>query len=167
MTITFNRHFSEKFERKDKHLILPVYPLNHNLGRTESKIPFEFIFDTGAMMTMIPVSLAKQFKYNTLPTILTTVFGGVVPEAHITVDFKRVPGLKIANKYVSGVVIAIPSNPKERAYHKFGINILGQNVLEYFNYFTDTANDRVYFQENPHPKPISEETRCEKILTTL
>ena len=160
MTITFDKYFSEKFERKDKHLILPIYPLNHNLGQTESKIPFEFIFDTGAMMTMIPVSLANQFKYNTLPTLCTTVFGGVVPEACITVDFKRIPGLKIAKIYIEEVVVAIPSNPNEEAYHKFGINILGQNVLEYFNYYTDTANDRIYFQENPSPKPISQYTTC-------
>ena len=45
-------------------------------------------------------------------------------------------------------------------------NILGQNVLEYFKYFMDTENDRIYFVKNPIPKPISEEMACMNVFIT-
>jgi hypothetical protein len=37
--------------------------------------------------------------------------------------------------------------------------VLGLNVLEYYNYFIDTENDRLYLQENPKPRFYSNELK--------
>ena len=45
------------------------------------------------------------------------------------------------------------------SFEQMGVSFI-ENVLEYFNYCMDTGNDRIYFEKNPYPKPISEDTKC-------
>ena len=165
MTVEFDQRYRTNFERDDNHLIVPVYMFHYNLGRTLAKVSTDFIFDTGAKMTLIPAATARAYNYDALPTLHTTRFGGIVPGMYMTVEYKRIPGVKLVGKYINQVVVAIPCNPEEPAYHTYSINILGQNVLEYFDYFMDTKNDQIYFLKNTDPKPINEYAACGNIFT--
>ena len=42
---------------------------------------------------------------------------------------------------------------------------LGLNVLEYFNYYVDTENTRLYMKLNPNPTPYDPMIACGKIFT--
>ena len=49
------------------------------------------------------------------------------------------------------------------------VEVLGENVLEYFNYVVDHEKDVIYFQKNPAPKPYVNQARgidlsCGKVL---
>jgi len=72
----------------------------------------------------------------------------------------------IAGKYINQVTVAIPRDLENPNAKKFSINLLGQNVLEYFNYYMDTSNDRIYFFKNHNPKPISDDTMCGTVFTS-
>lgn len=159
MTISINKNHATKFERKYDHLVVWVYPFPNKMPRSPEKNPTEFIFDTGAMITMIDLTTAEKLNYSSLPVVRTVTLGGIVPGYSITVDYKVIAGIKIADFRLSKVTVAIP-NPNDPNSAKFERSILGQNVLEYFNYFMDTENDLIYFMKNPNPKPISEDAKC-------
>jgi len=41
------------------------------------------------------------------------------------------------------------------------------NVLEYFNYFIDNENDRLYLNLNQNPKPYDKLLECGGVYTLL
>jgi hypothetical protein len=124
-----------------------------------SLYPTDFTFDPGAVITTMTLETAKKLKYNLLPVKRTTTLGGFVPGISVKVDYKVIPGILIAGFRLSKITIAIP-NPNDPSANKIRSNLLGQNILEYFNYYLDTENDKIYFAKNPKPKPISEDTKC-------
>ena len=148
-----------EFERKHNHLLIRAFPFANFTPKAPSKEPVEFVFDTGAMLTMIDLETAEKLKYTSLPTKRAATLAGIVPGCSIAVNYKVIAGIKIADLRLSKVTIAIPS-PNDPNAEVFERSILGQNVLEYFNYRMDTGNDRIYFEKNPNPKPISEDTKC-------
>jgi len=153
-----SKHFI-KFERKHDHLVVWASLFANKLPKCPSKDPTEFIFDTGAMISMVDVKTAKKLNYSTLPIKRTVKLGGIVPGYSLTVDYKVIPGVEIAGLRLSKVTVAIPNQNDPNA-EIFERSILGQNVLEYFNYYMDTGNDLIYFHTNPNPKPISEYAKC-------
>jgi len=74
-------------------------------------------------------------------------------------DVVRIPGLKILNKLVTDVPVLIP----HRKY--LTQEVLGLNVLEYFNYYVDTENTRLYMKLNPSPNSYDPMVACGKIFT--
>nr|AGS53410.1 hypothetical protein [uncultured bacterium contig00025] len=71
-------------------------------------------------------------------------------------DYVRIPGLLILDKLRTDVPVLIPREmyriDEETGEKKQMQEVLGLNVLEYYNYFIDTENDRLYLQENPKPR---------------
>ena len=159
MTAKFDYRQIEEFRRKFDHLTLKAYPFPNRIPKAPSKTPVEFIFDTGAMITMIDLGTAKKLNYISLPVKRTVTLGGIVPGYSIVVDYKVIAGIEIAGLRLSKVTVAIPSLSDPNA-ENFERSILGQNVLEYFNYFMDTGNGLIYFKKNPNPKPISDDAKC-------
>jgi hypothetical protein len=154
MTIELNENHFVEFERKHDHLMVWAHPFANESPKAPSKSPVEFILDSGAMITMIDLGTAEELKYTSLPVKRSTTLGGVVPGCSIAVDYKVIEGIKIAGLRLSKVTVAM-----------FERSILGQNILEYFNYFMDTGNDKIYFAKNPNPKPISEDAKCGVVFT--
>jgi predicted aspartyl protease len=164
MTIELNENHFVEFERKYDHLMVWAHPFANESPKAPSKSPVEFILDSGAMITMIDLGTAEELKYTSLPVKRSTTLGGVVPGCSIAVDYKVIEGIKIAGLRLSKVTVAIP-DPNDDNSLKFERSILGQNILEYFNYFMDTGNDKIYFAKNPNPKPISEDAKCGVVFT--
>jgi len=159
MSLTISTTHFATFERKYDHLAVNANPFPNSMPKAPSKVPFEFLFDTGAMMTMVDVGTAKKLNYLSLPTKRTLTLGGIVPGYSITVDYKVIAGIEIAGLRLSKVTVAIP-NPNDPNAENFERNILGQNVLEYFNYFMHTSNSSIYFERNPDPQPVSKDATC-------
>jgi hypothetical protein len=44
------------------------------------------------------------------------------------------------------------------------MNILGLNVIDYFDFFVDAKNDKIYFAQNPRPD-IPDSLRCSQVRT--
>ena len=58
-----------------------------------------------------------------------------------------VPGIKIASWVITQVNVLVPFDKEIKQ------EVLGQNVLEYFNYNVKHDEDKIYFAKNPNPKP--------------
>jgi len=114
----------------------------------------DFIFDTGAYITVINRFEAKLFGYDDSYTIqhnvpLAGFAGGCMT------DIKSIPGIIIGNKRLEGVKVAVPHIDTD-------VNILGLNVIELFKFCVDTESDEIYFSQNPRPN-IPEQLRIGKI----
>jgi hypothetical protein len=67
--------------------------------------------------------------------------------------------LKIIDTLLTDVPVLIPHNKDLKQ------NIVGLNVLEYFDYYIDTGNDRLYLNLNPNPRPYDPALACGNIFT--
>ena len=112
-----------------------------------------FILDTGAYLSVISRNTAILCGLDKLPKKTTSLFGF---GGGINADFVLVPGFKILDKVRTDVPVLIPHDmyrihpiTKEK---KLFPEVLGLNLLEYYNYFVDTENDRLYLQDNPNPR---------------
>jgi len=110
-----------------------------------------FILDTGAFITVISRDIANRFGYDKLPKIPGKIKGysGETPA-----DFVRIPGLKILKPFLTDVPVLIPHSSELKQ------NILGLNILEYFKYYIDTENDKLYLSENPNPRHYDSILAC-------
>ncbi|MDR2569571.1 MAG: retroviral-like aspartic protease family protein [Oscillospiraceae bacterium] len=115
----------------------------------------DFIFDTGAFITVISRDIAELFGYDRLPKIPSKIRGytGEAPA-----DFVRIPGLKILNTELVDVPVLIPHNNELKQ------NILGLNVLEYFEYSIETKNDKMHIGLNANPRHYHKILECAQVI---
>ena len=127
----------------------------------------KFILDTGAYMTVISRGTAIRRGFDNLPKAVTTLYGF---GGGIEVDFVRIPGLKILDKLHTDVPVLIPHDLfriHEKTKEKKQMpEVLGLNVLEYYNYYIDTENDRLYLSENPNPRFYSKNLASSQVFLT-
>ena len=154
MNVYFSDRDSLRLYRRDGHLNLQMRAIYAG-GDIEGE-SFWFILDTGAFLTVISRIRAEQFGFDKLPKIASKIkgFTGETPA-----DFVRIPSLKIIDKLITDVPVLIP--------HKRDLeqNILGLNILEYFNYYIDTENDRMYLNLNPNPRHYDPILACGQVFT--
>jgi hypothetical protein len=125
-----------------------IYP-----GSPTTGVDIEFILDTGAYMTVISRGTAIRCGFDKLPKKSSLLFG--FGDA-IGVDIVRIPSLVILEKTRTDVPVLIPhnmyrTNPKTGEKRQMP-EVLGLNVLEYYNYYIDTEHDKLYLNENPRPR---------------
>lgn len=151
MDVHFGDNSYYKLERQDGlfHITLrAVYA-----GSPANGTKLDLILDTGAYMTVISRSTANRCGFDKLPktTLSFTGFGGKVKA-----DFVKIPGLLILGKLKTDVPVIIPHDyfhvDEDTGEKKPMQEVLGLNVLEYYNYFIDTENDKLYLQDNPSPR---------------
>ena len=138
--------------RRDGHYHIFV-PTFYDFGSYSNK-RVDFVFDTGAFLTVLTRKEAMQFdfidRYTTQTNVPLAGFTG-----GCTVDIKEIPGMVIGGRRLEGVKVAVP-------HENTNLNILGLNVIELFKYYVDTENDMIYFADNPNPT-IEEPLRCVKV----
>jgi clan AA aspartic protease (TIGR02281 family) len=142
-----------KLYRQKGHLYIPISTAFSNSDG--SGVELLFILDTGAFMTVISRVRAERFGYDKLPRISSKIKGFTGEEP---ADFVRIPSLKILNTLITNVPVLIPHSKVLKH------NIIGLNVLEYFNYYINTGNDRMYIDRNPTPRPYDPILACGSIL---
>ena len=129
--------------RKEGHIFFEIEFVSYNqLSDNTSTI----MLDSGAYLTVISSDVAIEYGFDSLPYKSVDLHGftGSTPAKLITV-----PGLKIAGCVITQVNILVPIDTSIKTV------VLGQNVLEYFNYKVDHDEGRIYFDKNPNPKPQS------------
>jgi predicted aspartyl protease len=142
------------YEESEGHYYLHIpafFTLNSYANRR-----INFILDTGAYLTVISRHTAIRFGFDKLSPIHSDInlsgFAGTCKG-----DLIETPGLIIGGKILEGVRVAIPKATE-------GMNILGLNVLEYFNYLIDSTNSKIYFARNENykiPKELEEDITYE------
>ncbi|MDR0221749.1 MAG: retroviral-like aspartic protease family protein [Lachnospiraceae bacterium] len=104
----------------------------------------DFIFDTGAYLTVVTLQTATRFGWDKLSPLVTKIelsgFAGCCEG-----DIIAIPGLVIGGRRLEGVKVAIP-------HIHTNDNILGINVLEHFKFLLDTTENKVYFADNENYK---------------
>ena len=105
-----------------------------------------FIYDTGAYITVICREDYEWYRLDKLPRKKTTI-GGYVGSTPGYVY--QIPGLRVGRRLLRGVWAFTPESMDIEQ------NLLGNNVIEYFNVVQDNQHDCFYFLNNPAPEPYT------------
>lgn len=112
-------------------------------GSTDADV-IDFIYDTGAYITVINRENYEWFGLDKLPRTEATLDGYVSSAPGYVF---KIPGIVIGKRLLSGVWAFTPKSEELQQC------LLGDNVIEYFRPFQDNANDCFYFADNPEPEP--------------
>ena len=150
MTLEYDAVMPVSYEKDGHyHIFVPTfYELKNNANEK-----IDFVFDTGAFITVITRQTAIVFGFDKLPP--RNVFSLTGYTGSCLADVKAIPGIIIGGRRLEDVKVAIPH---ENSKH----NLLGLNVLEYFNYFFDNENSKIYFSGNQKYKAPNE-LMCGKV----
>ena len=117
-----------------------------------------FLFDTGAFITVLNRDTARRFGFGehniVRRDIPLTGFAG----AGGTGDLLEIPGMRVGERRLKSVKVAVPHKNADTKY-----NIIGLNVLEHFKYLIDTENEEIYLADNPNYK-MPNELKCTRVL---
>jgi predicted aspartyl protease len=135
-------HYVE-ITRKEGHIFFEMEFVSCDQPTNDSTA---IMLDSGAYLTVISANTATKFGFDNLPykNLDLRGFTGSTPAKLITI-----PGIKIVGWVITQVNILVPFDRKIKQ------EVLGQNVLEYFNYNVKHDEDKIYFTKNPNPKPQS------------
>jgi len=135
-------------------------------GSPKNGEKIKFVLDTGAFLSVISRGTAIRCGFDKLPKEETVLyrFGGV-----IKVDYVRLPGFIILGKVITDVPVLIPHTmyreDPETCEKKQMPEVLGLNILEYYNYYIDTENELLYLKANPNPKFYSKSLISGQVFT--
>jgi clan AA aspartic protease (TIGR02281 family) len=149
MTVYFDDSNYIQIQRRDGHYYVTIRTIY--AGSDINGTDIDFILDTGAFMTVISRDIAREFGYDKLHKLSAKIKGY---SGEVSADFVRIPGLKVLEPLLTDVPVLIPHS------NEYKQNVLGLNVLEYFNYLIDTENDKLYLSKNPKPRPFREVLAC-------
>ena len=141
MTLTFDKKTRMEYTREEGHAYIQVQVVCE--GSTDAD-KINFMYDTGAYITVINRDRYEWYGLDKLPRRETTI-GGYAGRAPGYVF--QIPGLIIGKRLLKGVWAF---SPKSREIKQ---NLLGDNVIEYFNPLQDNSNNCFYFADNPNPEP--------------
>ena len=141
MTITIDDKTKVEYSRNKGHVYIDV-PIVRE-GSTDSD-RINFMYDTGAYITVVNREMYEWHGLNKLPRIGATMGGyvGSTP-GHIF----QIPGMKIGKRLLVGVWAFTPKSKDIKQ------NLLGDNVIEYFRPLQDNQEDCFYFIDNLYPEP--------------
>jgi hypothetical protein len=113
-----------------------------------------FMYDTGAWLTVLSRKYYETYKLNALKRMPFSMGGygaGEDASRKIPGFMYQIPALKIGNRLLTEVWAFTPAS------YEISENILGCNVIEYFNPYQDNSNDYIYFFDNLTPRPYVHE----------
>ncbi|MCL2078383.1 MAG: retroviral-like aspartic protease family protein [Oscillospiraceae bacterium] len=151
--LTFIHTFEDTLPLRDDghyHLSIPAFfeydsYANHDI---------DFVFDTGAFLTVITRKTAAIFGFLDSYTIQHDIpLSGFAGKR--LADLKELPGFVIGGRFLTGVKAAVPHDDTD-------MDILGLNVIDYFKYHIDTESDKIYFASNPQPE-VFDYLRCKSV----
>jgi len=124
------------------------------------------LIDTGAYITVLNRGTARTCGFDKLPKKPAYIrgFSGKEPA-----DLVYIQGLRILDKIMTNVSVLIPHamnsiDPDTKTKRPFQ-EVLGLNVLEYFDYFISSSKDKLYMKWNPKPRPYNKALACGEIYT--
>ena len=143
VTYTFNPWNYVEFSRTRGHMLgyVHVFPPDGFPAR----IPF--IFDSGAYITVLTRMSAVQIGLPLTGNYTANITGYNKERGSDKAEMVNVPKIGIGRFIVEDVQVLVPTKEIEIP------EVIGENVLEYFNYVIDHDLDYIYFAKNPSPKP--------------
>jgi hypothetical protein len=141
MTYAFDEGTMKEYKRKKGQVFLGV-PIVCEGSTSSDEI--EFMYDTGAYITVLNRYWYEWYRLDRLPRF-ETVLSGYAGSARGYIF--RIPGLIIGRRLLTGVWAFTPESMDVEH------NLLGDNVIEYFMPFQDNQRDCFYFPDNPSPEP--------------
>ena len=139
--IPLNEKTKMRYKREKGHVYIELPIICE--GSTEEDA-ITFVYDTGAYLTVINKERYEWFGLDKLPrwdAKLGSYSGS--SEGYMF----QIPGLMVGQKLLTGVWAFSPKNDNSKQ------NLLGDNVIEYFNPYQDNTNDCFYFIDNSCPEP--------------
>ena len=136
-----------------RHVSVPVFYDKNSY----SNDTINFVFDTGAYLTVLTQFTAESFGFNKLIPVQKNIPLTGFADSKCSGDLIEIPGMLLGGKRLVDVRVAIPYIDTED-------DILGLNVLEYFDYLIDSSSDKIYFSDSLTYKP-PKEFGCGKVTT--
>jgi hypothetical protein len=163
MIINFNETNYYKLVRKDGLFTIKLQAVYE--GSTYDGTDISFILDTGAYLTVISRSTAIMCGFDKLPKMRATLFGF---SGGIAADFVRIPGLRLLDRLHTDVPVLIPHdlyriNP-DTGEKKQLLEVLGLNILGYYDFYVDSTSDRLYLKETQQPKFYNDILKSEQVF---
>jgi len=151
---SYNTAIDYKYEEDGhRHVDVPLFFDKDSYSNEQ----VDFVFDTGAYLTVLTKFTAEQFKFDKITPIQTNIPLTGFADSKCSGDLIEIPGMLIGGKRLVDVRVAIPYIDTED-------DILGLNVLEYFDYLIDSSGDKIYFSDSSTYKP-PKEFGCGKVTT--
>ena len=159
VTYSFNPWNFSEFSRVKGHMLIDV-----NVFPSEgmpTKIPF--VFDTGAYITVLTRMSAHQIGLPLTGAYNANITGYNKERGSDKAEMVIAPKIEIGKFIVEDIQVLVLLEDIEIA------EVIGENVLEYFNYTVDHDINRVYFAKNHNPKPYKNPERgidlsCGRVL---
>jgi predicted aspartyl protease len=112
-----------------------------------STYSLSFIVDSGAYISVLSRNNAKRIGLPLTGKPSANLLGFDKNQQPSKAEVITVPRICVGKYLIDDVKVLVPLDDR------LTIEVLGENVLEYFNYVTDHEKDRIYFSKNPNPKP--------------
>lgn len=125
--------------------------------KSYSNYAVDFVFDTGAYLTVLTKKTANYFGFDKIKPNATNIPLNGFAGSRCEGDLVEIPKMMLGGKMLEDVKVAIPYVDTED-------DILGLNVLEHFNYLIDSQNDKIYFSDNSNYK-APDELKSGKVYT--
>ena len=120
-----------------RHLNIPLFFKKGSYSNEK----VDFVFDTGAYLTVLTQKTARIFGFDKIKPISTNIPLTGFADSHCESDLIEIPGMLLGGRMLEDVRVAVPYVATED-------DILGLNVLEHFSYLIDSQNDKIYFLDN-------------------
>ena len=164
MNIHFDGNNFYDLERKNGLLYLTVQAIHE--GSASEGTDIKFILDTGAYMTVISRGTAMQCGFDKLPKTEVTLYGF---GGGVAADAVRIPGLKIMGKVYTDVPVMIPHDlyrvdPRTGEERQMA-EVLGLNILGYYDYYVDSTESRLYLKETRTPYFYDDKLKSGQVFT--
>ncbi|GHU56727.1 hypothetical protein AGMMS49975_20610 [Clostridia bacterium] len=126
-------------DRRQGHLYIDIPVLYEGQEEENEDDKITFIMDTGAFLTVISRNTAIEFGFDKLPVICHWKLSGFGKNKLLS-DIIRIPAIRLAGKVLIGAIVAVPFDIKN------GNQVLGLNILNYFEYSVKASNNSAYFR---------------------
>ena len=143
ITYTFNPWNNTDFNRRNGHIHIWVNVFSTLYSFTN----LSFLFDTGAYITVISRSRAEQIGLQLKGEHTANLIGFNKELGFDKAEIVIVPKIELGKFFIEDVQVLVPLEDIDV------LEVIGENVLECFNYVVDHEVDHIYFAKNPNPKP--------------
>ena len=136
------------------HILVSSVPFGANMLKSE----IDFVFDTGAFITVITKETAGFFGFDKLEILDKDIeLSGYVGKC--LANKVRIPSLTFGGWTQENVPALIPQADTS-------MNILGLNAIAHFSYLINSGNEKIYFEKQDSYK-LDQRLMCEKIFQVL
>ena len=162
ITYTYNPWNYIEFIRLKGHILIDV----HVFPPAEAPSKIQFVFDSGAYITVMNRLNAHRIGLPLTGIYNANITGFNKNRGSDKAEIILVQKIEIGKFIIEDVKILVPLEDIEV------IEVIGENVLEYFTYTVDHNIDRIYFNKNLNPKPYKNLEKdiylsCGRVLTQV